>query len=336
MKMYGILCLIVAIIMLITPLASIHIGAPESESGKEVQSEENSTEEKRDSAVSKSDNSDSISVFLSAEGKTEDMSMRDYIIGAVGAEMPASYDEEALKAQALAAVTFAVYVKNGGKDDTAEGADISDDSSRHQGYISKEKMRQKWGDAFETYYEKIENAVDEVIGKIITYDGKPIMAAYHAISSGKTESAENMWGKDIPYLVSVDSEGDKDSPRYSSEESFTLNELKEAFKSVENIDYSESEDFITIKSTTDSGTVTGANVGGKTMTGMEIRSLLKLRSPVFTVEYDDGEYIFKVKGYGHGVGLSQYGADRMAKQGKTYEEIIEHYYPGTKIINNEN
>lgn len=331
MKMYGILCLIVGIIMLLTPLAAMTPSNSVKDYETEITTDSGEEVENAQNAAEKEDNQ-SISVFLSAQGKTENMSMRDYIIGAVGAEMPASYGEEALKAQALAAVTFAVYTKNGGKDPSAQGADISDDSSRHQGYISKKDMQEKWGDAFDIYYSKIEQAVDEVIDKVITYNGEPIMAAYHAISAGKTESAENMWGSDVPYLVSVDSEGDKNSPRYSSEESFSLSELKEALKSIDGIDFDNAdEDFIKIKNVTDSGTVTRVSVGGKSMTGIEIRSLLKLRSPVFSVEYEDGEYVFSVKGYGHGVGMSQYGASVLAKQGKSYTEIIEHYYPGTKI-----
>lgn len=329
MKMYGILCLFVAVIMLLAPLAAIHLGPPHTEDSSESVSEEDEADEPADKEEG---NKGYISVFMSAEGKTEDMPIRDYIVGAVAAEMPASYHAEALKAQALAAVTFAVYMQNGGKDDSAEGADISDDSNKHQGYISKEKMREKWGDAFDSYYEKIADAVDEVIDQVITYQGEPIMAAYHAISAGQTESAADIWGREIPYLTVVDSADDKNSPRYASEEIFSFSELKEAFSDVDGIDFSQKgTDFIRIKNTTDSGTVTSLTVGGHTMTGMEVRNILKLRSPVFSVEYEDGDFIFSVKGYGHGVGMSQYGANCLAEQGRSCEEIIQHYYPGTRI-----
>lgn len=329
MKMYGVLCVIVAVIMLLAPMAAISFEKESAENTTETQSV---AEETVKTANVESEKDDTISVFMTADNETEVMDMRDYIIGAVSAEVPASYDEEAIKAQALAAVTFAEYRKLNGGDEEIGGADISDDSSIHQGYMTKEEMQEKWGDAFDTYYEKVSDAVDEVLDKIITYDGEPIMAAYHAISSGKTESAKNMWGEDIRYLRTVDSEWDKDSARYSSEVIYSVGELKELLKNIENADFSSDEtDWIKIKSTSDAGTVLEAEVCGTEMTGMELRNLLSLRSPVFEVEYEDGDFVFTVSGYGHGVGMSQNGANCMAQDGSTYEEIIAHYYPGTVI-----
>lgn len=329
MKMYGVLCVIVAVIMLLAPMAAITFEKEPAENETEVQSVPEETV-KTDKTETVKD--DTISVFMTADNETEVMDMRDYIIGAVSAEVPASYDKEAIKAQALAAVTFAEYRKQNGSDEEIGGADISDDSSIHQGYMAKEEMQEKWGDAFDTYYEKVADAVDEVLDKIITYDGEPIMAAYHAISSGKTESAKNMWGEDIRYLRTVDSEWDKDSARYSSEVIYSVGELQEMLKNIENADFSGDEtDWIKIKSTSDAGTVLEAEVCGTEMTGMEIRNLLSLRSPVFEVEYEDGDFVFAVSGYGHGVGMSQNGANCMAQDGYTYEEIIAHYYPGTVI-----
>lgn len=321
MKIYGILCITVAIILLLAPLASISFGTDEevTDSNPEV-----TTEDAEDTA------SDTISVFMSEDEKTKEMDMRDYIIGTVAAEMPASYETEALKAQALAAVTFAEYLKQNRNGENLNGADISDDSSTHQGYMTQSEMQEKWGDAYNTYYDKIADAVDAVIDKVIVYDGEPIMAAYHAISTGNTESAENMWGKAIPYLISVESPGDKYSTRYSSEVTVTESDLKDALKDNTDADFDRSE-LIKINSTTDSGTVTSVTVCGIEMSGMELRTLFSLRSPSFALQYDNGEYTFSVSGYGHGVGMSQYGADWYAKQGYTCEEIIEHYYPGTEI-----
>lgn len=321
MKIYGVLCIIVGIMMLVCPLASIpYNGNKSSDTEKMTEIETNNTSKTSD---------DTISVFMSNENQIEEMDMRQYIIGTVAAEMPASYNSEALKAQALAAITFAEYQKIN-NNDSLNGADISDNSNTHQGYMSKSEMQEKWGDTYETYYEKIADAVDEVIDEVIVYNGKPIIAAYHAISTGKTESAENVWGKSVPYLISVNSEGDKYSSRYSSTVTFTENELKEAVKSkVKNP--TENEDGIIINETTDSGTVSSVTVFGEKLTGMELRNLLSLRSPSFDVSYKNGEYLFTVKGYGHGVGMSQYGADWYAKQGYTYKEIISHYYPETTI-----
>lgn len=330
MKMYGVLCVIIGIIMLLTPMAAIDFGKREEEKPAETQTAAEETV-KTDIPV-KENADDTISVFMTSDNETEVMDMRDYIIGAVSAEVPASYDEEAIKAQALAAVTFAEYRKKNGGDEDIGGADVSDDSSRHQGYMTKEEMQEKWGEAFDVYYEKIADAVDEVLGKVITYDGEPIMAAYHAISPGKTESAKNMWDKDIEYLRSVDSEWDKDSTRYSSEVILSATEIEKLLSNTENADFSaDEEEWIKIKSTSDAGTVLEAEICGIEMTGMELRNLLSLRSPTFDVEYNDGDFIFSVYGYGHGVGMSQNGANCMAQDGKTYEEIIAHYYQGTVI-----
>lgn len=329
MKKYGVLCIVVAIIMLLAPMAAISFEKEPAEKESETQSVAVETV-KTDNSESKKE--DTISVFMTADNEAQVMDMRDYIIGAVSAEVPASYDEEAIKAQALAAVTFAEYRKKNGGDEKIGGADISDDSSVHQGYVTKSEMQEKWGDAFDTYYKKVSDAVDEVLDKVITYEGEPIMAAYHAISSGKTESAKNIWGDDIAYLSTVDSKWDKDSTRYSSEVIYSAEELKELLKNIENADFDSDEtDWIKIKSTSDAGTVLESEVCGAEMTGMELRTLLSLRSPVFDVEYSDGEFIFTVSGYGHGVGMSQNGANSMARDGYTYEEIIAHYYPGTEI-----
>lgn len=331
MKLYGILCIAVAIVMLLAPMAAIPLGEKTKTDETETvpQAEETSDSE---ATFSQSDDS-TISVFLTSENSVETMDMLDYIIGAVSAEMPASYNEEALKAQALAAVTYARYSKINGSDENIGNADISDDSNLHQGYLSESDMKEKWGEAYDSYYNKIKDAASEVIAKTITFDGQPIMAAYHAISSGKTESAENMWGKDVPYLVSTDSEWDKDSTRYSSEVIFSAEELKDLLKNTENTSFSaDKSDWVKIKSTSPSGTVLEIELCGAEMTGMQARNILGLRSPVFDVSYDSGEFVFSVSGYGHGVGMSQNGANCMAQNGCSYKEIIAHYYPGTEII----
>lgn len=330
MKIQGILLIIVSIILLLTPMAALSRDAD----GETETAEYDLTEEDTEGAAlsSAEDAGDVISVFMTASEETETIEMRDYVIGSVAAEMPASYELEALKAQALVSVTFAEYIKTAESNSTPGGADITDDSSLHQGYISTEEMKENWGDAFEAYYNRISQAADAVIDKVITYDGRPIMAAYHAISSGRTESAANIWQSDIPYLQSVESPGDVYSTRYSLTEAFSAEELKSALRSVSGVNTDDiDENFIVINGVTEAGTVTSVTVGGKEMTGTELRSCLNLRSPCFTAEYSEGEYLITVKGYGHGVGMSQYGADYYAKQGMTYEEIILHYYTGVEI-----
>ena len=293
MKMYGFLCIAVGISMLLTPMAAIDFDNTEGE--KVTESQTQTEETVRTAATTEKQKEDTISVFMTTENETQVMDMRDYIIGAVAAEVPASYNEEAIKAQALAAVTFAEYKKRNGAESGIQGADISDDSSKHQGYMTKEEMKEKWGDAYDVYYKKIADAVDEVIDKVIVYDDEPIMAAYHAISSGKTESAENMWGEDIKYLVSTDSEWDTQSTRYKSEVVLTPGDIENFMAFADNANFStEKAEWIKITEVSDSGTVLEADVCGVKLTGMEVRNLFSLRSPVFSVEYADGEYNLRI------------------------------------------
>ena len=323
MKMYGTVCIVVAVIMLLAPLAAL----PSAVSNEKTETSvaEETTEAVTVSTVSASDGEDVISGFMTAENKAETMPLRDYIIGVVAAEMPASYETEALKAQALVAVTFTRYRQASGGDKELDDAVISDDSSKHQGYISREEMQSKWGDAFGVYYDRICNAVDCVLDEVICYNGKPIMAAYHAMSAGRTEAAESIWGADVPYLQSVDSHWDEDSTRFSSEVVLSREKIAEIMS------VGADDVYIKTKSTTPGGTVLSIDVCGNVITGIEARELFGLRSPVFTVERDGDNYIFSVSGYGHGVGMSQNGADSMACEGYSYIEIIKHYYQGVEI-----
>ena len=333
MKQYTVLCLIVAIILFISPFIALISSQPEKEQAPENETNENISVTHRETANNSEDDENTITVFMTESSEIMKMEMKDYIIGVVAAEVPASYETEAIKAQAIVAMTYAQYRKK--HPDKSISADISDDSSKHQGYMSDDDMKEKWGDAYESYRTKIEDAVDSVTGSVILYENEPIMAAYHAISGGKTESAENIWGEDIPYLQSVDSEWDIYSSRYTSEVRLTADEVKKIMKTSEKADFdSPEEEWIEIKKTTDNGTVLEAMICGIDLTGIETRELFALRSPVFDATYEDGEFIFTVSGYGHGVGMSQNGANCMAKEGKTAEEIIKHYYKGVTIERN--
>lgn len=271
--------------------------------------------------------SESFMVCTAETGEVNEIKAEDYIFGVVAAEMPALYDEEALKAQAVAAYTYACVRK---AQNSEKSYDITTDNTTDQSYITEEAAREKWGDNADEYIKKIKNAVKEVSGYMITYEGKPITAVYHAISSGKTEDSANVWGKALAYLKPVVSEGDKLAKNYITEASFTLDELKEKFTEESEIDFSAETLFSGI-SKTDSGTVTQITVGNKTLKGARIRSLLNLRSTCFDIENKDGAYVFTVYGYGHGVGMSQTGADYMAKQGSDFKEILKHYYTGCKV-----
>ena len=267
--------------------------------------------------------------------KVEEIDLDQYLYGVVSAEMPASFEAEALKAQAVVARTYTLYkiVNNDGKH---EKADICDDSTCCQAWISKEDRLEKWDeDNRDEYWNKIVKAVNETQGKIVTYEGKPINAFFHSNSGGKTEAPINVWGgSGYPYLQSVSTAGEDAYSQYSSEASFSKKEFEEQIKEVHSdfkINYKE-KDCIKIEEYTDGDRVKTIKIGNLELSGVEVRNILGLRSANFTVTVDDDKIEFKVTGYGHGVGMSQTGADSLAKEGKTYEDIIHHFYTGVEIV----
>ena len=298
--------------MIICPVAALgKSGKPDEKKADSVQKVE---------AVSQADG-EYISVMLTDSGVTDKMEMREYLIGCVAAEMPANYHPEALKAQAVASYTYAVYTMDRG----TGSSDISDDTAKHQGYVGKEERRKLWGNDFETNEKKISDAVDAVYGSVVTYNGETALTVYHSVSAGTTQSAYELWGKDYAYLQSVTSPGDKLSPDFIQQVSFSESEIA----SLLGIEDDESGTGKIVH--TESGYVHSIVICGEEFSGAHVRDKLSLRSNCFEVEYRDGEYDFSVRGHGHGVGMSQYGADYMARQGSDWQEIIAHYYPGTVI-----
>lgn len=267
-------------------------------------------------------------------GEVEILSMDEYLYGVVSAEMPASYEQEALKAQAIVARTYTAYKMFKGS--KHENADICDDSTCCQAWISKEDRFAKWNEAErENNWNKITTAVNETVGKIITYNGEPINAFFHASSGGTTEMVSNVWGgTDYPYLQSVATSGEEGYTQYSSTVTLTKEELiqklQTSYPEIQ-IDFN-TENTIQILEYTDSGRVKTVQFGNTNISGVEARTIFGLRSAKFNIEVGDA-ITFNVTGYGHGVGLSQTGADAMAKLGNTAEQIINHYYTGVKIEN---
>lgn len=291
---------------------------------------------KKESKKKKQKNKANTFKVLLGDNKTViEISEFDYICGAVACEMPATYHEEALKAQAIACYTYAVKARNQQlKTPSPElkGAYISSDSSVHQGYKTKEELKEKWGDKYDTYYSKIESAVKAVSGKVITYDDELITPAFHAISSGKTEDASVIWGGQVPYLVSINSAGDRLSPDYSSTLILNCEQFSSLVANLEGVTLPQDPSaWVTQIEVSNAGTVTSITIGDKTFDGTTVRKAFSLRSNCFSVEYKNNSFVFNVTGYGHGVGLSQYGADYMSRQGSKYNEILYHYYNGTKI-----
>lgn len=266
--------------------------------------------------------------------KVEEVKLDEYIACVVSAEMPVSYDIEALKAQAIVARTYTIYkITTSRKHDEA---DICDKSTCCQAWISKENRLKKWDEAeANDNWNKIIKAVNDTVGKIVAYEGKPINAFFHANSGGKTQVPFYVWGgTGYPYLQVVETSGEENYSQYSSEAKFTKQEFIEKVKKEHKdfeIDFKD-KNCIEIKERDKSDRVLTVKIGNLNLSGVETRTLLGLRSANFTVEITENEVLFKVIGYGHGVGMSQTGADSLAKQGKNYEEIIKHFYVGVEII----
>ncbi len=280
----------------------------------------------------KQKNEKTVSVYFHNSDTVETVKLENYLMGVVAAEMPPSFNEEALKAQAVAARTFIINRENVQNDDH-KGAAVCTDFNHCKAYISDEEAEERWGEDWNNIYrQKIENAVLKTCGEIVTYEGEPISAVFHSTSSGKTENSEDVWQNPLPYLRSVVSEGEEKSPRYTSTESFTKNDFKERIlKLNSSADFSSSPDKWIGKVTyNESGSIKTIEIGGVSFKGTEIRECFSLRSSNFTVATGDN-IVFNVKGNGHGVGMSQYGANYAAENGYTYDKILKKYYSGTEV-----
>lgn len=278
----------------------------------------------------------SFNVLDTKSGKVFTVDAKDYVIGAVMAEMPVSYEKEALKAQAVAAFTYALRQKQNQESSPTEalsGADFSNDPTKYQAYFTEKEAKEFFGNSYNDSYNKVAKAVDEVYGKYLEYDNQPIAAAYHSISCGITESAQVVWGQSISYLQPEVSPNDLDSPNYEVKTDFTADELKTALQAYDStLSFGDDPSkWFQIIDKSYSGTVTNIAVANSALTGAQFRSALNLRSACFEINYSDGAFSITTKGYGHGVGMSQYGANSMAKNGKNYEDILLHYYTGVKL-----
>lgn len=258
-----------------------------------------------------------ITVYRS-NGSVINLNMTDYLIGVVSSEMPASFNLEALKAQSVLARTYALKTKQTEKKLT--------DTVSTQSYIDIDQMKNKWGNSFNTYYNKIKNAVENTNGEYLSYNGNYIEALYHSTNNGKTESSLDVFGNYYPYLISVSSEYDKNASSYLR----TINMPLDAISNKLGLSLN-NDSVISILSYTDGGNIKEININGNNFSGKKVRELLGLRSADFDISISDNNANITTRGYGHGVGMSQYGANGMANAGYGYKDILSHYYPGTTL-----
>lgn len=318
--------------LILLPVAMAGIGQPGVEENQEyVETGQEQTAPFQDDAVT-------IQVYETQSHLVKQMTLREYLVGVVAAEMPASFEVEALKAQAVAARSDALSRMQKNTQDekiyeTHQGADVCTSPGHCAAWMDEGARRQLYGDSFETYEAKIRSVVEETDGQIAVYDEQPIVAVFHSTSSGRTESAQDVWGSDVPYLQSVDSPGEEASPRYESQVFVTaekfVSQLAVACPGITVPDSTQQWVGDVVRS--EAGGVESIVLCGQSFTGTRVREMFGLRSTHFTVTVQEDGLTFDVLGYGHGVGLSQYGANYMAQQGSSWEDIITWYYTGVSI-----
>lgn len=272
-----------------------------------------------------------VAVYRSTLGKIENVPLEDYLVGVVAAEMYVDFEEEALKAQALAARTYIVK-KMLSKDNMGvpEGSQVTD-TQLHQVYHSDEQLRKNWGNKYDWKHQKILAAVRATGGQIITYNGEAIDASFFSTSNGYTENSEDYWSNELPYLRSVSSPWDKNTPKFTDQKVFTVGD----FEAKLGVKVASGSTIGKITERTAGKRVGKVNFDGKVLSGKEIREILDLQSSDFSWERKGNNIIITTKGFGHGVGMSQYGANGMAAEGKNYQEIVKHYYQGVEITSAE-
>lgn len=268
---------------------------------------------------------------LTADG-VETVTMSDWLPGVVAGEMPALFEEEALKAQAVAARTYIMYSMGREKPAHPE-ADVCDDPACCKAHSTDEELREKWGESYEENMARVLEAVRSTDGEYMSYGGEVIQAVFHSSSAGRTEDSAAIWQAE-PYLVSVESpETAEDVPNYVTSVTVSPEDFREAVLTVHpEAEFGEDPAFWLGAAVRDaSGRVESVDIGGTQVPGTELRTLFQLRSTAFTLDYTAEGFLFTVTGYGHGVGMSQYGANVMAEDGADYEEILTHYYPGAEL-----
>lgn len=275
-----------------------------------------------------------ITVKVSDNGSISEINLHDYLVGVISAEMPAEFELEALKAQAVAARTYTIYSMTKEPKKAHPDADVCTDFSCCKAYSSPDAMKEKWGDSYDAYYEKISSAVSDTDGLCVTYDGQPILSVFHSSSLGMTEDSENVWGGAVPYLKSVESmENPDEIPKYTATVTVSSDDFAETIlEEYPDADLSgDADKWFSDAEYTDSGRLYSITIGGCKVAATALRTLFDLRSTAISIEVSGSDIIFTTQGYGHGVGMSQYGANSMAESGYSYDEILKWFYTGTDI-----
>ncbi len=273
-------------------------------------------------------------IYLADRSNTMTVSAKDYMIGALAVEMPLSYPVEALKAQAVAAYSYAAArAENKESSNTPMGADFSATPTSYQGFATEDELIHLWGESYDKNYSYLGEIVDSVLGEAVIYEGKPALSCYFPLSNGKTLPSELVFDTSLPYLISVESPYDVHSPEYQQKITFTAQQIYDVlvvkYPTIELA--GEPIEWFSNAAYDDYGYLSNITAGDIVIGSEELRSSLGLRSTSMQLEYTDEVFIFTTQGIGHCVGMSQYGAKMLAENGSGYKEILNFYYPGTSV-----
>ena len=334
-RSFLLLCTVLLVLGCVLPCAAYRLtrmtlaqgSAPSTAEAASAASEESSEQE----APSPADITDTVCFTDQSTGQTVTLSLREYLIGAVAAEMPVSWPDEALKAQAVAAHSYALYRRDHSSGEN--GAWFTADPARRQSCLTDAVLHSYWGTAYAANYARLSALVDTVQTQVLYYGDAPAGTSYFAMSNGRTEASENVWGTALPYLVPVDSSTDTAADNYEYTLNLSAAQLQQLLAERLGIaaDLSQQAQWFGTPVLTSSGYVDSLPVCGQTVQGTALRKALGLRSACFTVVCQSGTFSFTTRGYGHGVGMSQWGAKALAEQGADYRAILAHYYPGTEL-----
>lgn len=271
-----------------------------------------------------------VALYDAASGTVVQVPVLEYLIGAAACEMPETWPDDAIQAQMVASYSYILYRRDHVEDPEAGWTTVN--SALGSGWTSSEVLRSRWGDAFQDNYSRFEALAREVEGAVLLYGGEPAATCYHAISCGHTEASQNVWVEALPYLQGVDSIWDKYAEDYEVTIQYSRQQFYDAM--VMNLGVTpegEAEDWLGDAVWDKAGYVKQMTLCGVSFSGTQVRDALSLRSACFAIAWREGQFVITTRGYGHGVGMSQYGACSMAEGGASWQEILAYYFPGTEL-----
>lgn len=313
-----------------TPASAAAGPAPEDSASPPAASSAPVQEQPQTAAETPRPEPEPILLYDAAAGAVRTVPARDYLVGAAACEMPAAWPDDALLAQMVASHSYALYQRDHGGN--GRGAYLTVNSAQCSGWTDAEVLKSRWGEEFDARYERLCALADKVLRDIVTWEGAPAAACYHAISTGRTEASQNVWVEALPYLQGVDSTWDKASEEYEVTVQYSSQQVYDALAANLGVTPEGAPSTWVGETTWDeAGYVQSIELGGAACSGAQVRGALGLRSACFAIAWGDGQFTVTTRGYGHGVGLSQYGAFAMATGGAGWRSILTYYFPGTDI-----